>query len=288
MTPTIRLLGPDDLPALERFFARHPHTTLFFQGNLLAAGFVDHGEAMQGTYAGAFENGDLVAVAACFWQGNLALECPRHLEPVARLALARSGRPLRGLLGPDAQVAAARRALGVEGLPASLDSHEDLFALSLDALRVPEALASGRVRCRAVRDAEVPLVTRWRVAYGQEILGARPGPELDARSVREIEGLHALGRHWLLEDDGGPLAYAAFNAATPRCVQVGGVYTPPELRRRGHARCVVAGTLLEARASGVADAVLFTDRRNVAAKAAYRALGFERVGDYALVLFPVT
>ena len=95
MTARIRLLGPADGPALERFFARHPYTTLFFQSNLLAAGFEDRGEPMQGTYAAALEGEEIVGLAASFWQGNVALECPRHLDAVCRLAVERSGRPLR-------------------------------------------------------------------------------------------------------------------------------------------------------------------------------------------------
>ena len=67
-------------------------------------------------------------------------------------------------------------------------------------------------------------------------------------------------------------------------VQVGGVFTPPELRGRGHARAVVAGSLLSARAAGVSRAVLFTERENAPARRAYQALGFRVVGDYGMVL----
>ena len=48
---------------------------------------------------------------------------------------------------------------------------------------------------------------------------------------------------------------------------------------------MVAGALLSARESGVTDAILFTNAENQPAQLAYRALGFERAGDYALILF---
>ena len=67
-------------------------------------------------------------------------------------------------------------------------------------------------------------------------------------------------------------------------MQVGGVWTPPETRGRGYARCVVAGSLLHARAQGVTRALLFTMESNVAAVRAYEALGFRRIGDYGLML----
>ena len=75
------------------------------------------------------------------------------------------------------------------------------------------------------------------------------------------------------------------NARLPDVVQVGGVWTPRDLRGRGYARCVVAGSLLAVRREGVGRAVLFTDEENRPARAAYEALGFRVVGDYGLVIF---
>lgn len=81
------------------------------------------------------------------------------------------------------------------------------------------------------------------------------------------------------------VAYAAYNAALPEIVQIGGVWTPPELRGRGYGRAVVAASLLAARDDGVQRAVLFTGERNVAAQRAYAALGFRRIDDWGIVLF---
>ncbi len=89
----------------------------------------------------------------------------------------------------------------------------------------------------------------------------------------------------MLEAEGRPVAYTAFNAVLPDCVQVGGVFTPPAERGRGLARCAVAGSLLAAREGGTRRSVLFTQDDNHAAQSAYRAIGYELVGDYGLVLF---
>jgi ribosomal protein S18 acetylase RimI-like enzyme len=48
---------------------------------------------------------------------------------------------------------------------------------------------------------------------------------------------------------------------------------------------VVAGSLLDARAQGVARGVLFTAEENRPAQRAYQALGFRVVGDYGLLGF---
>ena len=89
----------------------------------------------------------------------------------------------------------------------------------------------------------------------------------------------------MLDLAGAPVAYAAFNANLPDTVQLGGVWTPPEYRRRDYARNVVAGALLAAREAGVRRAVLFTGANNCPAQSAYSSLGFVRVGGYGLVMF---
>lgn len=284
--PCVRLLAPGDEDRLAAFFARHPDTTLFLQSNSAAAGLVDRGEPMQGSYAAALDaSGAIEAVACHCWNGNLLLDAPVALEEVVRAAVAASGRAVSGILGPDAQARAARRALGLERRATTLDSREDLFALALAALRVPAPLAAGALVCRAPREGELPLLGDWRHDYRLEVIGEHPGARLRARAGEEIALLQRLGRQFVLEHEGRLVAYAAFNAATPSCVQIGGVWTPPELRGRGYARAVVAGALRAARARGVARSVLFTSTHNRAAQAAYRALGYQRVGDYALILF---
>ena len=69
----------------------------------------------------------------------------------------------------------------------------------------------------------------------------------------------------------------------PEAVQIGGVYTPPALRRKGLARRAVALHLAEARAQGSEMAVLFAASDN--ASRAYEAIGFERRGDYAVLVY---
>ncbi len=64
-------------------------------------------------------------------------------------------------------------------------------------------------------------------------------------------------RLWVLEEAGRLVSMTGFNAALPDVVQVGGVFTPVERRGRGHGCAVVAGSLLDARAGGVVEGILF-------------------------------
>ena len=141
-----------------------------------------------------------------------------------------------------------------------------------------------RLRCRHPEERELELLTEWRVCFSIEALGATDGPDLRAASRADVRLLHQRSADWLLLARDTPVSYSVFNAMLPEIVQIGGVWTPPDLRGRGYARAVVAGSLLAARKQGVARAVLFADPLNASAKRAYLALGFRIVGDYVLVL----
>jgi predicted GNAT family acetyltransferase len=224
-----------------------------------------------------------VAVAAHFWNGIVAVQAPAHLTAVLRRAVDASGRAVAGLTGPYEQVVLARQALGDGARPAALEAPEGLFVVDLAQLSVPEALVSGAVRCRRPREEDLPLLYAWRAAYRRDVLAEPSGRQNDTAARDDVRLLHETGSHWLLEAEGCPVAYSAFNARLPEIVQVGGVWTPPERRGRGFARAVVAASLTEARAEGVRRAVLFTE--NPAARRAYEAIGFRKVGEYGLVIF---
>jgi GNAT superfamily N-acetyltransferase len=278
-------LGPGDEPALEAFLVRHAHSSMFLRSNLAAGGIVDRGQPHQSTYVAAREGGAITGVAAHSWHGMLQLQAPAHVVgELAAAAIERSGRAVTGLVGPWAQVVAARATLGYDDTRVRLCSHEDLFALDLIDLVVPAALADGRVRCRRAETDEWPLLVDWRVAYDVEISNATDTPALRASTATDLARLHAREATWVLADGDAVVAYSAFNAQLADVVQVGGVYTPPALRGRGYARAVVAGSLRAARARGVTGAILFTGKDNHFAQRAYRALGFRVVGDYGVVL----
>ncbi|MBN1485403.1 MAG: GNAT family N-acetyltransferase [Chloroflexia bacterium] len=280
----LRVLEPDDEAALQAFLLPRVDSSMFLLGNMRAAGLRDEGRAYQGTYVGAWEGAELVGVAAHYWNGNLVLQATGELEALCHTAIKASGRPLRGLVGPAGQVEAARLALGLTAAPVQLDEEEHLYALALRDLAVPPALADGRLRGRRIEPHDVELLTAWRVGFSTESLGDEESPRLWASCRAAVERGMAEGRIWLLEDEGRPVSTTAFNTAIREAVQVGGVWTPPELRSRGYGRAAVAASLLAARAEGATRGVLFTGQENVPAQRAYEALGFRRVGDYRLLL----
>lgn len=283
MTTESRVLKEGDEETLDAFLATYNDSSMFLRSNLRSAGFADVGKVGQGTYVGRFVTGNLVAVAAHYWNGNVILQASTGCSHLIRFLVGNTSRPIHGLLGPWDQVVEARDAAGLASAPSTIASCDDLLALELSTLIVPEVLVEGRVKCRHSRDAELDLLTHWFVAYSVEALGVKDDRDLHESCRARVERNHEKNTLWVLTHEERPVAMTSFNAELPDCVQVGGVWTPPEQRGRGYARSVVAASLLEVREQGVKRATLFTDSEP--GRRAYRAIGFELVGDYGIVLF---
>ena len=284
----LRVLTAGDEERLERFLAGHPDTSMFLRSNARRAGLVYEGAAFQALYLGGFQGETLVAVAAHAWNGMMLFQAPDGPEAVAAVARAcaeHSGRPVTGLSGPRAQVKAGRDALGLADAPAKLEGCEWLYAMELGGIIVPQSLRNGSIVCRPPHADERDLLCDWRFAYDIETLGSPDSEETRQRSTAFLDAQIADGDAWVATDVTAgpePVSLAAFNAALPDIVQLGGIYTPPQLRGRGYAKAAVAHSLLIARERGASRAVLFTE--NPSAARTYEAVGFRRTGDYSLVL----
>ncbi len=203
---------------------------------------------------------------------------------LSQLRTTLAGQTLSGAVGPAASTRPVLRALDLAETPARLDEDEPGFALDLLQLHFPTAPRTTLIPASmASRD----LLIAWRAAATVETQGMPPDLA-PVRAAGDVDGWRAADSHRVLLVDNQPVALTGFNARLPEIVQVGGVYTPPDLRNRGHARTAVALHLAEARATGATRAVLFA--ATPAAVRAYRSIGFQPAADFSLVLFrnPVT
>lgn len=283
---TLKTLQPGDEALLENFLLPHADTSMFLRSNWREAGLLDQGARFQGTYVAVIANSTIVAVAAHYWNGMVVVQAPVQLAEVVQSVVAQSKRAISGIAGPAAQVETTKQVLGLVNRPTGLDESEILFSLALRDLQVPPALALGEVECRVPYPEELELLSQWCAAYNVETLGQAETPDLLSNSRKEISARHTTARHWVLVKENTPVAYTAFNARLPDIVQIGGVWTPPPLRGKGYAKCVVAGSLLKARSQKVERAILFTNQENYAAQAAYKGIGFRPTGEeFGLVIF---
>jgi GNAT superfamily N-acetyltransferase len=275
------MLRAADDRALERFLELHRDSSMFLRANARKGGLEYEGKPEQATYFGALEGDEIVGVVAHCWNGMLLVQAPDGVEELARACVQATGRKLTGFSGPLDQVRRARVSLDHEDAPSLADDAEGLYALQLGDLVIPSALSSGSLPCRAPVASEHDLLREWRFAYDQDALGAEASENTRERAVGFLEMQLARGDVSVAVADGRPVSLAAFNATLPEIVQLGGIYTPPALRSRGYARAAIAALLLQARARGVARAVLFTN--DPSGIRCYASLGFRQVGEYGLV-----
>lgn len=290
MAVTFRRLSPGDEPMLEAFLSGTPETTLFLRSNLARAGLTGDGRPFSGLYMGAFDEDMLTGVVAHYWNDNIVVAPGPHVASLAQRAVELTGKRVGGILGPHAELVRVRSALGLESAATRASSKEILYSLALDDLVVPPALASGELVVRVPEPNEHDALLDWRLAYSAETSHMQDTPATRADQRRYLDAYQEQQHHFVVTraSDGERVAYSAFNATVADLVQIGGVWTPRELRGRGYARCAVAGSLQHARKRGVRMAILFTDEENVAAQRSYAAIGFRPIGDYALVFFVTT
>jgi predicted GNAT family N-acyltransferase len=188
------------------------------------------------------------------------------------------GVEITGILGESDQVDALRLAFGFDGI-ANLDAAEPHFKLALADLETPELDNAHLVPLEAV---DHDLMVRWRADYAIEALNSSAK---DAQRMAEGDMVNYVANdsHRVLVHNGEPVCTTGFNASLPECVQIGGVYTPPDLRGNGYARTAVAWHLNEAKNNGVTNPILFA--ASEAAAKAYIAIGFRQIGQFSLVLY---
>jgi GNAT superfamily N-acetyltransferase len=277
----LRLLTPADAPALEAFLSGHRDTSMFLRANLRRAGLVYEGKPFQGTYLAAFEQERLLGVAAHSWNGMVLVQSPVHLDEVVRACVDTSGRAVTGITGPLDQVHRARHVLALTAAPVAMQSDEWLYGLELSRLLAPPDSAETIV-CRRPRPGERDTLVAWRLAYEIETLGASDTERVRQGAAVFLDAQIASDNAWVVVANDRIVSLAAFNAALPDIVQLGGIYTPPEVRGRNYAKLGVAAALRAAQERGASRAVLFT--KNPSAVRSYEALGFERLGEYGLLL----
>jgi ribosomal protein S18 acetylase RimI-like enzyme len=263
---------------LDAFLALHASSSMYLRAELRR-------DAAAAAFAIGRRHGVIITAAAQPASGMVVLQAPIAAGMVAAAVLRRSQRRLAGFFGTVAHTQAVCRELGLDGIAFHKNTQEDLFALTLSALRMPAKPAHETLACRVATSADAELLVAWRYAFRQHTLNEAAGEQLDRTSRADIDALLPAGSLFILESQ-QPLACCSFNARLPDCVQIGNVWTPPEYRGRGYARTVVAGALALARQQEVRSAVLATGRDNLAAQAAYRSIGFQVIGDYASIMIP--
>lgn len=262
-----------DIPEIEAFLKRHIETSMFPLSNLRAHG-LDGAEPRAMSIWIDDAAGGLLAVTR---EGMILPQLP-GFDDWKRLKPLLSDRPLIGCIGETAQVRSLLKICGLHDRPTNSNSDEPLMSLELDELQID----AGRGELVPLDAVPSDVTYAWRAAYHVEVLGT---PEESSWDIgkKDIGNYIAADSHRALLINGEPVAMTGFNAVCDDVVQIGGVYTPPENRKRGFAGAAIGQHLQEVRDQGKTRALLFAASETAAG--VYERLGFGLVGAYSLCLF---
>lgn len=266
-----------DVPKIDIFLSQHIQTSMFPLANLRDFGL--RGDDPRSVNIWVLGGGPR-AVFAITNEGMVLAQCPdcSDAELAAAIALIR-GHKLFGLASEATQARRIMQLAGWEDRPATLNSDEPGFTLQLGDLVLPDTTGA---RLVPLGDVERSIPEAWRESYLVEAMDFAP-ERAQMQAKKDIAIYAQRNSHRVLLVDDQPVAMTGFNARLPEVVQIGGVYTPPNLRGRGYARLAVALHLVEARNAGASRAVLFA-ASNSAARA-YMSIGFKPAGHFSLILF---
>lgn len=270
--------GASDGPQIAAFLDKHIDTSMFAAGNLQRYG-MDSAAPLATRFWMQQRQDRLAGVIGVTNAGMILPQAPVAGPADWAVFAAYCPTPLIGCIGPTEQVRPCLAALGLTGASMQLDKDEPRFALSLVDLLMPDGPA---LQLDPLTAADQDLFVDWRSAYDVETLGGRMARARD-KATEEFPQRLIEDNIRLLRSGSQAVAMTGFNAQLPGIVQIGGVYTPPDLRGRGYARRAVALHLAQAQTAGVTRAVLFA--ANAAAVRAYQAIGFKQTGQFTLTLF---
>jgi uncharacterized protein len=264
---TTRVLEPGELGAALALLESDPVHNAFVTSRVQAAGLDPW--RLGGEMWGWYEQGRLRSM--CYSGANLVPVCatPEAVRAFADRAR-RTGRRCSSIVGPAESTALLWRLLEPSWGPArEVRAHQPLMVTEQPSVEVdPDPLV------RRMRKDELETVMPACVAMFTEEVGISPlagdGGLLYQARVAELVG---SGRSFARVEDGRVVFKAEIGAATPKACQIQGVWVDPAFRGRGLSE------------TGMAAVVRYANDFNLAARAAYRRVGFRETGAFMSVLF---
>jgi predicted GNAT family acetyltransferase len=131
---------------------------------------------------------------------------------------------------------------------------------------------------RVATEADLPLLGKWVIGFYIDCFGKVMLPEEKIRNniARNVEA--GAWHFWQVE--GKPVSMAVSSRPTRHSISIGGVYTPPMLRRRGYASACVAALSQKLLDQGYKFCSLFTDLTNPTSNSIYMQVGYKPVANF--------
>ncbi|WP_203453967.1 GNAT family N-acetyltransferase [Jiangella aurantiaca] len=274
----VRPLSQADLDDTVALLDRDPCLDVFVGSRVHASGLAP--SRLAGELWGYYEDQRLRSL--CYSGANLVpvAASARAARTFADLAV-RRGRRCSSIVGPADAVLSMWDLLRPEWGPArEVRACQPVMAISSAPVVPADPLV------RRVRPDEIDVLLPAAIAMFTEEVGVSPtSTDGGAYYKARLTELVRAGRAFARFEDGEIVFKAEIGAVTPHACQVQGVWVRPE--RRGE-RLSVGGmaAVVEYALREIAPAVtLYVNDFNVAARGAYRRVGFTEVGRFATIMF---
>jgi uncharacterized protein len=133
---------------------------------------------------------------------------------------------------------------------------------------------------RLATEQDMDLVGRWMTEFTIEAM-----EEDDPIRSRDVAAKRIAQGEMYLWEQSGPRSMVGKSRPTRATITVNAVYTPPDMRGRGHATAAVAALSQSLLAEGYRECVLYTDLANPTSNRIYVRIGYEPVCDSVRYLF---
>jgi ribosomal protein S18 acetylase RimI-like enzyme len=273
-----RVGSQEQIQALEFLSAATDENLILIDFVSRLGGRLGPGEVPPQIY-GAFEAGQLVGVAAL--RPSIVL-CSGMREDILDLLMPYILRIPSGLIKCDrALVGPVWHALEADGRASIIDRIEIAYRLRPEEILPVAPDLPGVARPARAEDLK-ELVYAARASLWEE---SRPDPAKGDPAGFERWVAGRLSRARLVSQDGRTIFVAYADVRRPEGWLVQGVYTWPDVRRRGYARRGMDSVVREAFASGAAHVQLAVVAGNERASKLYENLGFEAFAELRTILF---
>lgn len=268
------MLSPPAVGEALAYLERRPYENVYVHWLLTSGQLARSGElALWRDESGSF-------AGHCYTGAQLipAAEDPQAMR--AFVERAKRGRSTRMIVGARGSVEALWRGLR-DSMPApsAVRTSQPLYAVSRASLRYSRNDAE--VALATAADLDEIVINSARMIAG-EIGGdpRRTNADFRARTARIIDA----GWYWLYRVDGRLAFQCNVGSAMTQTAQIQGVWSPPEMRGRGHAARAL-GAICDRLLDDIPTLCLYVNDFNLPAIAVYERVGFQRVGAFQTILF---
>lgn len=274
----VRVLGPDDVPAMQELARRDPVVNVFADYRSSVTRLEPRW--LGGEMWGYYEGGELVS--ACHSAANI-VPVQATSDAVAAFAERALSQPRRcaTIVGPAGPVRELWARLEPHWVKAR-ETRWDQPHLQIDH----EPFLKPDPGVRRTRPADLDALYPACVAMYREEVGVSPEAGGAAGTYRaRVSQLIAKGWSFARIEAGRVVFKAEVACATPYACQVQGVYVDPRRRGQGLAGPGMAAVVAMALRDIAPVVSLYVNAHNLAARRAYERVGFKQTATFATVMF---